>query len=166
MRKKYCSRSCAAIVNNSKFIKRTANQFSNCKKCNIAVSLKKNLQGGFYKRDYCEPCLKLIKVFNITGVKSEEDFFINQTKGSLYRRRKNWQSSNSALRKHARQVYFSSDAPKRCKECGYDKHIEVCHIKQVKEFDDEASILVINGLDNLVALCPTHHWEFDNLKKD
>lgn len=87
-----------------------------------------------------------------------------ETKSSFYSKRKNWQSANSSIRNHARKVYFNSACPKECKECGYDKHFEVCHIKQVKDFSNEATILEINDITNLVALCPTHHWEFDNLK--
>jgi hypothetical protein len=89
-----------------------------------------------------------------------------ETKANLYSKRKNWQSANSSIRNHARKIYFNSNLLKQCKECGYNKHVEICHIKQVKDFADEATILEINNLTNLVALCPTHHWEFDNLKKD
>ena len=45
---------------------------------------------------------------------------------------------------------------------GYDKHYEVCHIKAVSDFSEDTPITVINHIDNLVALCPNHHWEFDN----
>ena len=162
-KKKFCNHSCAAIFNNKSKQKESSKftkiKITNCTNCNILVELKRHKNGSYTKRKFCNDCLK----FKRNG-RSLEDMFESQTKGSLYKRRKNWQSANSGLRKHARQVYFSSDAPKHCKECGYDKHIEVCHIKQVKEFDDDVSVVVINELNNLVALCPTHHWEFDNLK--
>lgn len=29
-------------------------------------------------------------------------------------------------------------------------------------FDDEALVKEINDIENLVPLCPNHHWEFDN----
>jgi hypothetical protein len=32
----------------------------------------------------------------------------------------------------------------------------------VKDFPPEAKLTEINAIDNLVALCPTHHWEFDH----
>jgi hypothetical protein len=32
----------------------------------------------------------------------------------------------------------------------------------VADFPDEALISEINNLKNLVALCPTHHWELGN----
>lgn len=88
--------------------------------------------------------------------------FENQTKVSLYKRRKNWQSANSSIRNHSRLVYMASDLPKVCKVCGYSKHIEISHIKQVKEFADDAKVMEMNAINNLLAFCPTHHWEFDN----
>lgn len=100
----------------------------------------------------------------MTGIESAAELFVNQTKGSLYKRRKDWQSANSSIRNHSRKVYLASNKAKECSKCGYDKHIEICHIKQVKEFLDCATVLEINAISNLIALCPTHHWEFDNLK--
>ena len=50
--------------------------------------------------------------------------------------------------------------------CGYDKTYEVAHIKAVSEFSDDALISEINDINNLIALCPNHHWEFDHLQLD
>lgn len=49
-----------------------------------------------------------------------------------------------------------------CYFCDYSKHIEVAHIKSVQSFDENNLIGSINSIENLVALCPTHHWEYDN----
>ena len=84
------------------------------------------------------------------------------TKGELMRRRKNYQSFRSDIRSDACRVYENSGKPKHCLICGYDKHYEVCHIKAVSDFSEDTPITVINHIDNLVALCPNHHWEFDN----
>jgi predicted restriction endonuclease len=51
-----------------------------------------------------------------------------------------------------------------CEVCGYNTHVEVCHIKSVSSFSDDTLITEINSIDNLVGLCPNHHWEFDNGK--
>jgi len=48
-----------------------------------------------------------------------------------------------------------------CRVCGYDKHVEVCHIKAIKSFDDSATFSEVNSIHNLVFLCPNCHWEFD-----
>lgn len=90
------------------------------------------------------------------------DFLGYKTKGSLFEERKNWQSASSAIRRHARKKYSESGKDYRCKVCGYDIHIDICHIKSVSSFGDDALIKDINSADNLVALCKNHHWEFDN----
>lgn len=51
---------------------------------------------------------------------------------------------------------------KPCEICGYDKHVELCHIKAVSEWPDDTLLGVVNGPENLRVLCPSHHWEFDN----
>lgn len=84
------------------------------------------------------------------------------TKGELIKRRKNYQSFRSDIRADARIAYEKSDRPKCCSICGYDKHYEVCHIKAVSDFSDDTPIPEINSISNLIALCPNHHWEFDN----
>lgn len=53
-----------------------------------------------------------------------------------------------------------------CAVCAYDGHVEVCHIDALAAFDDLVSVGEINALSNLVALCPTHHWELDNGELD
>lgn len=44
----------------------------------------------------------------------------------------------------------------------YTNYCEVCHIKPVNGFSDESLVSEINDINNLVALCPNHHWEFDH----
>lgn len=68
------------------------------------------------------------------------------------------------IRHQARTVAFNFYSEKKCK-CGYDKHVEVCHIKAIKDFDIDAPINEINSIDNLELLCPNCHWEKDNLHK-
>jgi predicted restriction endonuclease len=68
----------------------------------------------------------------------------------------------AVIRTHAHYIFHKNNPEKKCKVCGYDKYIEVCHIKSVSSFGDDALITDINAVDNLVGLCPNHHWEFDN----
>lgn len=85
------------------------------------------------------------------------------TKGELFSKRSSYQSARSAIQKHARAIFVKASHNKSCRICGYDKHVEVCHIKPVAEFPDSAVIMSeINNPSNLIGLCPTHHWEFDN----
>lgn len=85
-----------------------------------------------------------------------------RTKGELLSDRKNYQSYRSSVRKLAEKIYNDSGKPQKCAICGYNKHIEIAHIKAVSEFEDSATIAEINSIDNLIALCPNHHWEYDN----
>jgi hypothetical protein len=142
--KKFCNHTCAAHYN----AKPIDNRTSICVKCSRSFLLEKKDGGGFCPKKFCETC-------------SVEIAFENQTKGSLYGRRKDWQSANSTLRKHSRKVYIVSDQPQECKVCGYSKHFEICHIRPIKDFPNTTKVVEINAISNLVALCPTHHWEFD-----
>lgn len=90
-------------------------------------------------------------------------YLVGTTKGEIFSRCKNWQSARTTIRRHAIKVYDTSDKPKACSSCGYSKHYEVCHVKAVSEFIDEALVEEINSIDNLIALCPNCHWEYDNL---
>jgi len=69
---------------------------------------------------------------------------------------------SARVRQLARKLYRQSNKPQACIVCGYDKHFEVCHKRPINDFSDDAYVLEINDLENLVALCPNHHWEFDH----
>ena len=69
---------------------------------------------------------------------------------------------NAHLRTIARRLYNNANLPRACHNCGYDKHVEICHIRAINSFPDDTPIAVINALENLVALCPNCHWEFDH----
>lgn len=49
-----------------------------------------------------------------------------------------------------------------CQKCGYTLHIELAHIRPISDFPDSATLAEINQESNILALCPNHHWEFDN----
>jgi len=49
-----------------------------------------------------------------------------------------------------------------CKNCGYSKHVELCHIKPVASYPDTATLSEINDESNVIQLCRNCHWEFDN----
>lgn len=123
--KKFCSRSCATIYNNSKRI----------------YPIKEVIE----KEKYTKP---------IT--------ILDNTKGYYKSKYNNWWNARIPIAKSARLVYLRSDKPKECLVCGYNKHIEICHIKAVNEFDDNTTLREVNNIDNLIALCRNHHWEFDN----
>lgn len=84
------------------------------------------------------------------------------TKGEIRALAKTFQYYQIYINRHARKIYELSGKSKKCEICGYNLHTEICHIKDVKDFSSEALISEINNIDNLVALCRNHHWEFDH----
>ena len=109
--------------------------------------------------------------FNELGLSIDKlknkDITLNKlTKRDLFEIYELWQTARSTIQKQARLVYQNSDKPKRCICCGYDKHYEVAHIRSVSDFNDDALIPEINNVNNLIALCPNHHWEYDNTDFD
>lgn len=85
-----------------------------------------------------------------------------KTKGMLKENASSYQSWRTQIRKHSAQVMNSHNIEYECKHCGYTLHNEICHIHDVSDFDDSATLGEINDINNLIYLCPTHHWEFDN----
>ncbi len=65
------------------------------------------------------------------------------------------------IRHRARSIAKQIDGINKCFICGYSNHIEVCHIKDIKDFSNDVSVYEINKLSNLSILCPNHHYEFD-----
>lgn len=49
-----------------------------------------------------------------------------------------------------------------CAKCNYTRHVELAHIKGISTYPDSELLSVVNAKENLIALCPTCHWEFDN----
>lgn len=67
------------------------------------------------------------------------------------------------VRYWSRKLILESDREMKCEECGYDKHVEVAHIKAISDYSNDTLIATINDHSNLKILCPNCHWEFDNL---
>jgi len=66
------------------------------------------------------------------------------------------------IRVHARKVMKDAQVKYACRICGYSTYVEVCHIKAIADFLSAQTISEINSLNNLVYLCPNHHYELDN----
>lgn len=119
-----------------------------CKSCNKEFPLKRGKNQNFLNRKICDNCLK-----SKIGKKTKEEIFS---------RRKNWQSARTEFRKFAEKEMAKNDLPKKCFICNYNKTAIICHKKAVKDFSDTALLEEISGINNLVYLCPNHHWELDN----
>lgn len=137
--KKFCNASCAAKTNNPKRRKQ-----NHCSGCNSVISKAS---------ERCRTCSSRARPVELDST----------TKSDLFGRRRNWQSARSSIRENARKVYVRSDKPLECIVCGYSKHVEIAHRRPVSDFSGDALVSEINSIGNLMPLCPTHHWEFDNL---
>ena len=138
---KFCSQSCSAIAANQN----TKRKMYYCKQCGKLLGYGHDQCG---QKQLCNDC----NLFNVD--------WCSITYGDVKGQRK--YQVNSRIREIARRLYQKSGKPQKCMNCGYDKHYEVCHIKGISTHSDDTSISEINKLDNLIALCPNCHWEFDH----
>jgi len=139
---KYCSRSCAASVNNAKPKRQRTALCAFCGK-----HTKSAPRSGVRK---CRECY-LKECANNFGEKTIGDFT------STYSRHK-YQN----VRNHAHNVARLHNLEKACSECGYDKTVDLCHKIPIASFSPETKLKVVNDIKNLVYLCPNHHWELDH----
>lgn len=132
-KRKFCSRSCATIYNNK-------NRKNNkCIICGNGISAKSAV---------CRTCYDESRLLSV------------ETKGNL-KKRLSATSYSSTLVSHANSVFNKSAKGNKCIVCGYDKHVDVCHIRSIASFPENARVGEINSITNLVGLCPNHHWEYD-----
>ena len=176
----FCSRSCATKYRNIE--KKIDYKYESW----IASKSDKEIIDAFYSsisiKNFCEKLgyygnstrsesfLRKLNELNLdlNEIKVQRCFYEIQSskKKDIFLTHKSWQSARSIIRRNARMIYDKSNKPKYCIVCGYDKYYEVAHIKSVSSFDDDSLISEINSIDNLIALCPNHHWEYDNTDFD
>lgn len=164
VKRKFCDRSCAASYNNRFYPKRVAQKEGPCKLCGEKLIFKKSPTGRYSSRKYCDNCRQRIRHENGQAHSSRLPRFGFEllTKGEVRERTKDSQRMRIYITKHARMVYQKTGRAYSCLACGYTLHVDICHIKDIKDFDDTVKISEINSPDNLITLCPTHHWEFDH----
>lgn len=142
---KFCSRSCSVSYNNKIQPKRKTKLYKTCCKCDALVT---------HKRKYCDYCFKNYFIPNKRIPKDltlKEAIYLRHHRSSAY----------ALVRTRARTV-IKNHSINKCQKCGYDKHIEACHIKSISSFSEDTLVSVINDINNLMALCPNCHWEFDH----
>lgn len=153
----FCSRSCATTHQHKNTPLKTKS--IDCKRCGISVLLTRNQKGKLKFRSYCNTCAKLASNEKKGNNTTPWDL---RTKAEIFNGSGNWQSARTSIRRHAVQVFLDSKKPKFCAICKYDTHTEICHIKSVSSFEGGVTLAEINSPTNLIALCPNHHWEYDN----
>lgn len=141
LKRQFCTRSCWISCSN-KFRERKKAPPKLCFECKIPIS---------QEATRCVKC----------NIKSRTTV-CSLAKGELIARSKYWTQYRAVIGKDARRVYKSSGRKYECKICGYNAHVDIGHIKDVKDFPDSATVGEMNNINNLVPLCPNHHWEFDH----
>jgi 5-methylcytosine-specific restriction endonuclease McrA len=135
---KFCSRSCAAKWTNKHYPKKQKIRFNkNCELCNKEID---------YRSKRCINCSGFLGDMTL--------------KEAIYK--KHHKSSAFALVRTRARVVAKKLGFTKCIKCGYDKHVEVAHIKPISSFSEEVMISVINSKENIMPLCPNCHWEYDH----
>ena len=167
--RKFCNMSCSSTYNNKHYprkrrqleykptVQREPFKVSSCNCCKTEIILELLGDKRHYStKQFCDNCRDKQKGSQ-KRIKPE-----TRTKGELFSVRCNWQSARTSIRNNAVKVLGATGLTKECKICGYTNHVEVCHLKSVADFSSDTLVAEINHQDNLVYLCPNHHWEFDN----
>lgn len=145
---KYCSRSCSAKINSKLYPKRKTTKL--CKKCNSIVKSYRHNLCEIHQIEYLQTRFDYIKKLTL------EDYWSKKSLENLHS-----SSKNAHIRGLARSN-FKHLLYKPCANCGYNKHVELCHIIPISSFNKNSTIGEVNSLNNLIQLCPNCHWEFDN----
>jgi len=145
---KFCSRSCAASFTNRLSPKRKLTK--KCSKCNNIV---RN-----YRSKLCENHFQEMKL-------ASNEEYKNRTIGYYRSKECLKHLHKSSIHAHVRglcRVWLKHLTKKPCKNCGYNKHVELCHIKSLASFTDDSLLKNVNSEENVIPLCRNCHWEFDN----
>lgn len=136
---KFCSVSCSTIFNNKNRITKHANENQNRCQCGKPIN---------YRSKTCKLCVSL------KDVPLRDLLYHNLHKSGTY------SLIRSQARSKAEKLGWNS-----CIECGYNKHIQIAHVKAISSFKLDTLVSVINDESNLLPLCPNCHWEFDHGQK-
>lgn len=176
---KFCSRSCAASYNNRRFPKRKPEH--ECATCNTPVSAI---------RKYCsEQCLTIARIERVSkdghttnskkkyypkcecgntmshrSVKCRDcvyNDYLNMTIGQLRAKSVRDAQVYNGIRQKSRSLAVKHYVME-CALCGYDYHVDVCHVRALSSLPDETTVISASGVDNFVLLCRNHHWELDH----
>lgn len=145
---KFCSRNCAAIYNNKAFPKRRPTR--NCIWCDNKVKSHRHMRCSECHEKYLKTRFDHIQEITL------KEYWNTHSLSNLPLSVK-----NSGIRGLGR-TRFQHILKNPCARCGYNKHVELCHIKPISSFNENSKIKEINCYENLIQLCPNCHWEFDN----
>lgn len=84
----------------------------------------------------------------------------NQTIGDAIREGSE-QNKYRGIRDKCSNFYKHVGRVSECQKCGYDLHVENCHIRDISDFDENETVWDCNKPANILFLCRNCHWEFD-----
>ena len=136
---KYCSRSHAAIHTNQQAPKRRLTR--KCSECDTLIPSDRQFCAihGKRKADY--------RLLTVAQLKAKDAI----KHPSYYR---GYLNSITRL--------LNAHRPRVCQVCGYDKHVEYCHMQSIKSFPDSTTVQALSGPENILVLYPNCHWEYDH----
>lgn len=142
----FCSISCSATYNNKAFPKKPPAIKYYCK---CGTSMRKNSK-------VCSKCVSLRSSdIKTKSLKQYTEML------SLKGKHPSWAMAHVRLFNRSWNKNLT-ELP--CQFCKYEYHTELCHIKPVSSYDDNATLGEINDPSNILVLCPNHHYEFDSGK--
>lgn len=151
---KFCSKSCAAKINNKISPKRKIEPQNKCLLCQKRCSRIQKSK----KTQYCKDCSDKNRCVEYgKKITKKQSIKTSTSYASKHRYEK--------IRQHAKRLASILDwETTSCQKCGYNKHTELCHIKSIASFTEDTLLSEINSKENICFLCPNCHWELDNNK--
>lgn len=140
----YCSSSCACRANRPKRVMAPRQ----CKRCGETFMRRDTNQS----KTNCPACRRKRRPFDITLGKL--DRWANGKD-----RHPSWR--HSQVREAARRQHKEL-LTRPCPSCGYDRHVELCHLKAITSFSKETLMSEVNDISNVLPLCRNCHWELDH----
>lgn len=132
---KYCSKSCSASCTNKQYPRRKPE--GSCSGCGCRIPSKNN---------YCYLCKP-----TLTDLTLQEAIYHKHHRSSAF----------ALVRSRARAIAKKLNMTK-CINCGYNKHVEIAHVRPISSYPLHTRVSDINKPEMLMPLCPNCHWEFDN----
>ena len=136
----FCTRSCAAVYNNTH---RPSRLKKKCKSCSCLI---------ISQWTYCEDCR--------VNKRRQTDMFDESKSIAYYASKTNDMNKYRGVRLLAKRT--TRLWPQICKICSYSLHVETCHIRSISSFPTDTLVSVVNADDNMILLCRNCHWEFDH----
>ncbi len=136
----FCTRSCAAVYNNTH---RASRLKKKCKSCGTKIRSQWT---------YCGDCKE--------NRRRQKDTIDESRSISYYASKTSGANRYRGIRLLARLK--TKMWPQVCLHCSYKLHVETCHMKGISSFSPDTLVSVVNSFDNLLLLCRNCHWEFDH----